>query len=148
LPRLNDGEMSQSDDDTGRSTWLDGGPARLVMDLGAEIEIDRINTFSRHRADRAPQKFVLYGACGTSLPDAAAKTLGTAWQRIGAVDTTSLGQGVMHVSSISAKGEILGRFRYLLWVLEPINKGDQGTFLTEIDVHCRPAKTPNGLKIK
>jgi predicted alpha-1,2-mannosidase len=144
LPRLIDGEMSLSDDDTRRSTWLDGGPARLVMDLGAEIDIDRINTFSRHRTDRAPQKFVLYGACGSSLPDAAAKTLGAVWQRIGAVDTTPLGQGGMHVSSIAAREQFLGRFRYLLWVLEPINKADQGTFLTEIDVYCRHVKTPGG----
>jgi hypothetical protein len=144
LPRLNDGEMSLTDDDTRRSTWLDGGPARLVMDLGAAMDIDRINTFSRHRTDRAPQKFVLYGTCGTSLPDAAAKTLGVVWQRIGAVDTTPLGQGGMHVSSIAAQREFLGRFRYLLWVLEPINKGDQGTFLTEIDVYCRPVETPGG----
>jgi predicted alpha-1,2-mannosidase len=142
LPRLNDGEMSRSDDDTGRSAWFDGGPARLVMDLGAEIEIARINTFSRHRADRAPQKFVLYGASGTSSPDAAAETLGVAWQRIATVDTTPLGQGGMHVSSIAAKGEFLGRFRYLLWALDPINKGEQGTFLTEMDVHGRPATTP------
>jgi hypothetical protein len=144
LPRLNDGEMSLTDDDTRRSTWLDGGPARLVMDLGAEIDIDRINTFSRHRSDRAPQKFVLYGACGTSLPDPAARTLGAAWQRIGAVDTTPLGQGGMHVSSIAAQREFLGRFRCLLWVLEPINKADQGTFLTEIDVYGRPVHAPAG----
>ena len=144
LPRLIDGEMSQNDDDTQRSTWLDGGPARLVMDLGAEIEIDRINTFSRHRADRAPQKFVLYGAGGTSLPDPAAKTLGGAWQRIEAVDTTPLGQGGMHVSSIAAKGEFLGRFRYLLWVMEPINEAEQGTFITELDVYSRRANSPSG----
>jgi hypothetical protein len=144
LPRLIDGEMSLSDDDTGRSTWLDGGPARLVMDLGTEIEIDRINTFSRHRADRAPQRYVLYGAGGNSMPGPAARNLGGAWQRIGVVDTTPLGQGGMHVSSIAAKGEFLGRFRYLLWALEPINNAEQGTFLTEIDVYSRPAKTPSG----
>ena len=102
--------------------------------------IDRIHTFSRHRTDRAPQKFVLYGACGASLPEPAAKILGAAWQRFAAVDTTRLGQGGMHVSSIAAKEEFLERFRYLLWDMEPINHADQGTFLTEIDVYSRPMK--------
>ena len=50
----------------------------------------------------------------------------------------------MHVSSIAAKGEFLGRFRYLLWVMEPINEAEQGTFLTELDVYSRQAKSPSG----
>jgi len=132
LPRLLDGEAAQTDDDTGRCVWLDGGEARLLLDLNAEISVTRINTFSWHRADRAPQHFVLYGAIGADPPDASG-TLGPPWELIARVDTTHLGDGGKHVSAIT--GQPIGTYRYLLWVLDPVAKAEiQGTFLTEIDV--------------
>jgi predicted alpha-1,2-mannosidase len=132
LPRLIDGQAAANDDDPGRCVWFDGGEARLLMDLKAEIPLTRVLTFSRHRGDRAPQQFVLYGAGGGPEPDASTEPA-PPWELVARVDSRALGEGGKHVSAVS--GSPLGRYRYLLWVLQPVaRQQNQGTFLTEVDV--------------
>jgi hypothetical protein len=136
LQRLLDGVAASSDDDTGHCAWMDG-PGRMVMDLAAEVPVTGVRTFSWHKSDRAPQRFVLFGARGATLPDAASAVPGPPWERIAAIDTVKLGQGGKHASAVAGfRGKAIGTYRWLLWVLDPVaNGGTQGTFLTEVDVN-------------
>ena len=108
----------------------------MVMDLAAEMPVASVRTFSWHKSDRAPQRFVLYGASGTTFPNAASAVPGPPWERIAAIDTVKLGQGGKHASAVAGyKGKAIGTYRWLLWVLEPVaNGGAQGAFLTEVDL--------------
>ena len=132
---LLDGVAASTDDDTGHCAWMDG-PGRMVMDLAAEVPVASVRTYSWHKSDRAPQRFVLYGAGGATQPDAACAVPGPPWARIAAVDTVKLGQGGKHGSSVAGVGgKAIGTYRWLLWVLDPVAAGGaQGTFLTEVDV--------------
>ena len=133
LPRLNDGEAARSPDDPGRCTWLDyAAEGRIVLDMGADTAVRRVNTFTWHRSDRAPQRFVLYGLTDGAEADPKAKSPELSWAKIAEVDTRKLGPGGRHASSIKMEGRPL---RYLLWVIAAPNSGDQGSFLTEIDIH-------------
>ena len=135
LGRLIDGAAAESDDDTGRCVWMDGA-GRMVMDIAAEVPVASVRTYSWHVSDRAPQRYVLYGAAGATMPDAAQAVPGRPWSRIAAVDTAALGQGGKHGAAVSGlDGQAIGTYRWLLWVLEPVAQGgSQGTFLTEVDV--------------
>lgn len=136
LRRLLDGVAASSDDDTAHCAWIDG-PGRIVMDLAAEVPVASVCTFSWHKSDRGPQRFVLYGASGATQPDAAQAFPGPLWARIAAIDTLKLGQGGKHASAVAGvDGKAIGTYRWLLWVLEPVAAGGtQGSFLTEVDVH-------------
>jgi len=115
LPRLTDGDLAMDDDDSERSTWLDGGESRVVIDLGAAADLARVNTWSWHRRERATQRFTLWGADAATMPDPAAPDLRAGWTRIAGVDTSSLGEGGRHVSAVTGGERGIGRFRWLLW---------------------------------
>jgi len=135
LPRLNDGEAAEHDDDTQRCVWYDC-EGRFHVDLLRNVEIARINTYSWHRADRAPQHFSLWGSSAEEMPAPDFERGGHgAWSLIAVVDTRELGPGGVHGSSIRSAEGSLGPFRYLLWIAEDHG---QGTFFTEIDVHAAP----------
>lgn len=139
LPRINDGELPANRDDPRNVTFFDGGPARMVVDLGRSRPLKRINTFSWHVSDRAPQRFVVWGANGRERPAASGDLAGAGWKQIAAVDSTHLGWGGKHVSSIDGR---LGRHRWLLWDLSPIYK-DQGCFIAEVDVWTARQAVPD-----
>ncbi len=133
LPRLNDGAVAQNDDDTSRCVWHDN-EGRFFIDLGRPTMIERLNTYSWHRSDRAPQWCSIWGSNAEALPGLdtrAGETEG--WTLLGVVDSRSLGDGGVHGSSVCGRGgAALGPFRRLLWITEP--RG-HGTFFTEIDIH-------------
>ena len=132
LPRLNDGEVSQNHDDTQRSVWYDN-EGRFYCDLGKSITIERVNTYSWHRANRSPQHFSLWASNAAEMPDAAItdKKHG-GWTLLGIVDSKDLGQGGVHGSSVHGGDGPLGNYRWLLWIAEDVG---EGTFFTEIDIH-------------
>lgn len=135
LPRLNDGDWAQNADDVDRCVWYDQ-EGRFYCDLGAALPIERINTYSWHRSNRAPQYFSVWGAKGDKVPDADFGAGGAAgWRLVGVVDTRKLGDGGKHGSSIQTQDGLLGEYRYLLWVAEDMG---QGTFFTEIDIYVAP----------
>lgn len=137
LPRLNDGAAPQNHDDTARTSWFDGPHARVVADLGSVQEVLRVNTFSWHRSNRAPQHFTLWGAATPGSADPAAPDLAEAgWVRLAEIDSRALGEGGCHGSTVSNRAAGLGRFQRLLWDLRPLS-GDEGLFLGEIDVYTR-----------
>ncbi|HRX87671.1 MAG TPA: glycoside hydrolase family 38 C-terminal domain-containing protein, partial [Phycisphaerae bacterium] len=135
LPRLNDGEVAQNNDDTRRCVWYDG-EGRFYVDLQESTELAAINTYSWHKSNRAPQYFSLWGSDAAEMPSpdiSAGRHDG--WSLIAVVDTRELGNGGIHGSSIHAADGPLGPYRYLLWIAEDVG---EGTFFTEIDVHAAP----------
>lgn len=136
FPRLHDGEVAQNADDTQRCVWYDN-EGRFHADLKASVPIQRINTYSWHVSDRAPQYFSVWGSNAESMPAADFKHGSShGWTLIAVVDSRPLGTGGIHGSSIHAEeSATIGPFRHLLWIAE--NQG-QGTFFTEIDVHAAP----------
>jgi alpha-mannosidase len=132
LPRLNDGEVAQNEDDTQRNVWYDN-EGRFYIDLKKHIPIKSINSYSRHRSNRAPQYFSLWASDADEMPSADIKHgAHDGWTLLGVVDTRPLGNGGVHGSSVTAPKGSLGPYRHLLWVAENIG---EGTFFTEIDIH-------------
>ncbi|MAE63633.1 MAG: hypothetical protein CMJ18_05125 [Phycisphaeraceae bacterium] len=140
LPRLTDGESPGNSDDPARTTFFDGGVGRMWMDLGRVRNIARINTYSRHRGDRAAQRFVLWASASKERPSTGGDLAGAGWRQIANVDTTGLGWGAKHGSCVMAKNG-LGRARWLLFDTVPIWHG-QGTFFGEIDVWTKRQQPP------
>ena len=133
LPRLNDGEVAQHDDDTKRCVWYDN-EGRFYVNLGKSLELRRVNTYSWHRSNRAPQYFSLWGSNEKRMPSPAIKKgEHEGWTLIAVVNTRDLGAGGIHGSSVTGLNRPCGPFRYLLWVAEDMG---QGTFITEIDIHA------------
>jgi len=135
FPRLNDGQVAASDDDTKRCVWYDN-EGRFFIDLQRSIVIRTINTYSRHRSNRARQFFSLWGANGETMPHPGFQNAQHGeWALLAVVDSGPLGEGGVHASMVHAVPgqESIGPYRYLLWIAENIG---QGTFFTEIDVHA------------
>lgn len=133
LPRLNDGLVAQNDDDTNRCVWYDN-QGRFFIDLKNSVKLERINTYSWHRSNRAPQYFSLWGCNEERMPPVNFSKGGhDGWKLLAIVDTRALGEGGIHGSSVISPSGSLGPFRYLLWIAEDVG---QGTFFTEIDVHA------------
>jgi len=130
LYRVNNGQGGQNNDDTNEATYFDGGEARIVADLQKPVTISKVNTFSWHKSDRAPQMFSLWGCASDAAPEADLYAAdGSGWTLIARVETESLGEGGVHVSSISLPSD--RQYRYLMWVAD---REAQGTFFTEMDV--------------
>jgi len=132
ITRLNDGEVSQNNDDTRRSVWYDN-EGRFTLDLQKPRKIQRIDTYSWHVSDRAPQYFSVWGSYEENMPDADFKAggQGDRWELIAVVDTRALGDGGVHATRIERADKPIGPYRHLLWVCEDMG---HGTFLTEIDM--------------
>jgi putative heme-binding domain-containing protein len=140
LPRLFAKDIQANDDDTAHSVWADGGEARWLVDLQKPVTLARINTYSWHKAERAPQQFVLWASDADQAPDAKAKNLGDAgWRRIATVDTKALGDGGKHASSILGLGGPIGTARWLLWQHA---ERKAGTFVGRIDVFPTGVELP------
>jgi alpha-mannosidase len=99
LPRLTDGVVAQNDDDTRNCSWFDN-EGRFGMDLMKPLRIARVNTYSRHKSNRAPQRFTLWASHADTMPDplfSAGK--GSGWTLLGTVDSGTQGEGGCHGSS-------------------------------------------------
>ena len=130
LPRLIDGKPALNNDDINNNVWLDGGEARLIVDLKKMISVKKIDTFSWHSSDRAPQAFTLWGSNEKVMPDVRfLKAKDNKWTYLASVDTFDLGQGGIHCSTVTFNKPV--KYRYLLWITE---ERGQGTFFTELDV--------------
>ncbi|MBN2562900.1 MAG: alpha-mannosidase [Phycisphaerae bacterium] len=134
LPRLNDGVAAQNEDDTERCVWYDC-EGRFFLDLKRSVPVAEINTYSWHRANRAPQYFSLWGSNAEEMPSPGFKHgEHDGWTLLAVAHTKELGDGDTHGSSARPRPgcEPIGPFRHLLWIAEDVG---QGTFFTEIDVH-------------
>ena len=122
----------------------DGGS--IVVDLGSVQPVAAVSSYSWHEWDvdggaRGPQVYTLYGSADDN-PDPYAPAR---WTKIADVDTRPDKTGAkwngQHGVFISDTGGTLGRFRYLMFVLQRTksprqpNAGMTGTLFSEIDVH-------------
>ena len=131
LVRLNDGEVAQNHDDTQRCIWYDQ-EGRFTLDLNVPRNIQRIDTYSWHVSDRAPQYFSVWGSANAEMPSPNFKAGNEPeWELIEIVDTRTLGDGGVHATRIERLNERIGPYRHLLWICEDMG---HGTFFTEIDI--------------
>ena len=145
LTALTDGALPTAEDQPSANFFFaagtDGG--RVLMDLGAVIDVTAVNTYSWHPNTRGPQIYNLYAADGTEPkfnPKPAENThpATCGWKLIATVDTRpeqGEGGGQYGVSITDTTGS-LGRFRYLLFDSIPSEIDDSfgNTFFSEIDV--------------
>jgi glycogen debranching enzyme len=142
LPRLNDGKAPGNGDDPNNNTWFDTqGHSRILVDLGARLDIARINVYSWHSGALSPQRYALWASERESTADAELPDLPKAWKQLATVDTFPLGEGGKHGSSINPRKGTIGLYRYLIFDL-PANRPDwsRSGFLSEIDVYAAGRK--------
>ena len=134
----------QSQQDAPRESvfFEDHTSGSFLIDLGREVSINRINSYSWHQHDtneshrhRARQRFTLYGYAGDQLPDLSLPPSDGGWTRIARVNSdrffqvaTPLDRPAQQASSITAAHGEIGQFRYLLWEVAG------NTFFGELDV--------------
>ena len=148
LDVLHDNKLPNYEDEPSENFFFAGGTkrARLLVDLREPIDIKQVNTYSWHRAVRAPQAYTLYASDGTAQDFDAQPKNGKnpelcGWKRIAQADTRPItgdgpaGQYGVSISD-SEPAATLGRYRYLLFEIFPSLKtgSDAQTFYSEIDV--------------
>lgn len=146
--------------------FADGEEGGLVIDLGADVAVTKINVYSWHRCldlgfpaavreahrERAAQHYAVYGraddAGDASALGAPGQQPGAGWSLIARVNSdrhfglVGSQRPAQQASSLTSARGPLGRFRYLMFVVEPITGMDHdgalhefGTFCGEIDVY-------------
>ena len=157
VERLIDGHGQSGEDMPAESVFFeDNTDGSLVLDLGGPLVVEKINTYSWHQNQqtldnrfRAQQRYRLYGSSGDSPPPVGGDPAEAGWTFIARVNTDEY-FGVRHAldrpsqqaCSILSQSGSLGRFRYLLWAVEPVQVPDKKflnhTFYGEFDVFARP----------
>ncbi len=144
LEKLHDGSMPTEADQPAANFFFNQATdsGRILIDLGTPIEIRQINTYSWHTDTRAPQVYKLY-ANDADGAVAEAQQKGAdlekkGWKQIASVDTRKTGEdpGGQYGVSISDPAGIIGKFRYLVFVISKTEDADPfgNTFYSEIDV--------------
>ena len=131
----------------------------LLLDLGSRVAVSKVNAYSWHRNieidtdhTRATQKYDLYGFAGDTAPGSDGSPAAAGWTLLARVNTDSyFGRSrefrpAQQATSITAAGGSLGRFRYLLWVMQPtrdeakpddeLSRNLDNSFFGEIDVYA------------
>jgi hypothetical protein len=127
---LHDGKLPTEEDQPTSNFFFSQGSkgGRFVVDLGSEIEIKQINSYSWHADTRAPQVYKVSGS----------NDLKGEWKQIADVDTRpkSGAVGGQYGVSIADADGTLGKYRYLRFDVSSTENDDQfgNTFYSEIDV--------------
>ena len=145
LAALTDGHLPTMPDEPSANFFFEQGEpgGRFLIDLGHNIDIAQVNTYSWHTDTRAPQLYNLYVSDGSGAdfelhPDEHTDPATRGWKLLAAVDTRPK-SGVMggqYGVSISDSSGSLGQYRYLLFdCAETEARDDFGnTFYSEVDV--------------
>jgi hypothetical protein len=153
---LLDGRGQTTPDSPAESVFFgpnDSGALRL--DLGRAITISRINTYSWHQSKavenrvRAVQKFTLFGFAGDDPPMFEGAPAEAGWVPIARVDSDDffrvmqpIDRPAQQACSITGARGTVGRYRYLLWAVEPTHSVTKpvldNTFYAEFDVYGQP----------
>jgi len=133
----------------------------FLLDLGQVVSISKINSYSWHQntthdwqRHRAVQKFTLYGFAGERPPAAEMDHEQAGWVRIARIDSDDyfrvrelLERPAQQACSITSAGGEIGRFRYLLWEVEPTLimplRHLNNTFYGEFDVFAEIISDPS-----
>ncbi len=145
LEKLHDGALPEDADQPSDNFFFQAGGngGRVRVDLGSEINIRQVNTYSWHPGSRGPQVYKLYASDGAAGDFNAAPGAGVApdqcgWKLIASVDTKPKSEdgGGQYGVSISDTDGSLGKFRYLLFDVAAAERDDAfgNTFYSEIDV--------------
>src|SRR4051812_35532855 len=141
--KLHDGALPADEDEPANNFFLRGAGGRLLVDLGKVTEIGSVQTYSWHPGARGPQVYKLYASEGSAAdfnakPAKGAELEKSGWQKIAEVDTRKAGaqMGGQYAVSIAGNSGPLGKYRYLIFDLEPTVSGNvqSNTFFSEIDV--------------
>jgi hypothetical protein len=157
VERLLDGRGQSAKDMPDESVFFeDNTEGSLVLDLGAVVVVEKINTYSWHEHPRfedirfrAQQRYRLFGSDRDTPPSVEGDPDQAGWKFIARVNTdeyfgvrNAFERPAQQACSITSPGGSLGRYRYLLWVVEPILLPDKQflnhTFYGEFDVFARP----------
>ncbi len=124
------------------------------MDLGRSVFIEKINTYSWHQARevanrvRAVQKYILYGYDGDAPPSTEGDLKAAGWTQIARVNSDDffrvmqpIDRPAQQACSITGAQGAIGRYRFLLWFVEPTRAIDpryfNSTFYSEFDVYAK-----------
>jgi hypothetical protein len=143
---LDGGGQSKQDSPLESAFFEHGFLGQFLVDLGQPISIETVNCYSWHQHNRelrhrhrATQRFTLYGFSGSEPPSLELPPKEAGWTRIARVNSDqqfrvsdALDRPAQQVSSISSAEGDLGRYRYLLWVVQ------RPTFFGEFDVFGSP----------
>ena len=153
---LLDGRGQTAPDSPAESVFF--GPndsGTLLLDLGRVITIAQINTYSWHQNQtaenrvRAVQKFTLFGFAGDAPPTFDGPPAEAGWVPIARVDSDDffrvmqpIDRPAQQACAITGAQGSIGRYRYLLWVVEPTLSVTKpvldNTFYAEFDVYGHP----------
>jgi hypothetical protein len=160
---LTDGRIPENQDHPRANLFFQAGTdgGRLHLDLGRNVDIAAIHTYSWHANTRAPQVYTVYAAAADAAnlnpsPKRGTDPTSCGWVRLASVNTVPppvRQPGGAHAVRISSKSEnTLGSFRHLLFDVLPTETRDPfgNTFLSEIDIvevggpKLKPADTGRG----
>jgi hypothetical protein len=155
--------QSQPDAPTESVYFTDGQVGGLVVDLGCVVPVRNVNVYSWHlcmnpgfvrqlrdaHRERAAQNYILYGSSADEPPEVGPEPADSGWTLIARVNSdeyfglSGVRRPAQQASSISSARGSLGRFRHLLWIVQPtagVNYDGSvlnfGTFFGEIDVYA------------
>jgi hypothetical protein len=145
LEKLTDGLRPKNDDDPSGNFFFSAGTdgGRLLLDLGKEIDVLQINSYSWHNSDRGPQVYTLYASDGkgegfNTAPKNSDDPEKCGWKLIARVDTRPKDgeHGGQYGVNVSNSTGSLGSYRYLLFQISRTENRDPfgNTFYSEIDV--------------
>ncbi|PWU08451.1 MAG: hypothetical protein C5B50_29665 [Verrucomicrobia bacterium] len=157
LEKLHDGGLPIESDQPGENFFFDAGTGggRLLVDLGKQIEIQQVNTYSWHPTTRGPQLYKLYAGAAESSggatnevklnlkPEDGSDPEKSGWKLIASVDTRKeegsprpLEPGGQYGVSIRDSNGTIGKYRYLLFDMSRTEADDPfgNTFYSELDV--------------
>lgn len=160
--RLIDGQGQSASDRPEESLYFtNGADGIILLDLGREIPVSRIHTYSWHLNDalpdvrnRAVQRYTLWG-CREAKPEALPSTENAnGWTRIARVDTDAFfrvekepDRPAQQACAIQSSATAIGDFRYLLFQVLPTpmpnGKLAEHTFFGEIDVFTPSVSEPS-----
>ena len=145
LDRLHDGLLPATGDEPAANFFFrgpDGG--RVLVDLGAVIDVQQVNTYSWHRDVRGPQVYRLYASDGkapgfSAQPKRPADPATLGWRLVASVDTRVKDSAPGGQSGVSVADA--GAARWLLFDITRTEDADSfgQTFFSEIDVIDRAA---------
>ncbi|MCW1886169.1 basic secretory family protein [Luteolibacter flavescens] len=137
LAVLNDGKIPSGDDEPRANFFFAGQGGRLALDLGKDVDIASLATYSWHSGERSAQNYKLYAAAGDAKAPAAGEDPATVgWVEVATVQTPADRTGQHGVTISSKKEGALGKYRHLLFDIKPNQdpRGFGNTFFSEIDV--------------
>ena len=128
---LVDGKLTKSYGPIFRN-GMSGGSYK--MDLGTVKNVTAINSWSfNQNGNRGAQRFTIYGSRFDSTSwDLSNRKLFTP---IGSIDTTGMATDQFNVISLRAqRNKTLGKFRWIIWQVSPLNSLGENTAFQELSV--------------